>query len=267
MSIVDEIPTEAKLRRDIRRIVFGRKLRCPWCDSPQVRKSEDRWRCKRCRKPFSLTSVTWLRGLKLPLRQFWLLVWAYTNAYAIEDAMKLCGVSHVTVRHWYDKFREHLPQDFELKLDKEVQMDEMFGGQKKKSYAIIGAKQKGTKKIVLRVLPFKSVQRHHASGFINCFVKPNAHLFTDGGGIYQGIDKYCAVDHSSEVHSRFEFELTSEIEGLWGVLRTFIRRTYHHVTSEKIAEYVREFCVRFCHPEYFETPLDLLKNTLTPVPT
>jgi hypothetical protein len=44
------------------------------------------------------------------------------------------------------------------------------------------------------------------------------------------------LKHEYEIHKRFEFKLTSEIEGLWGVFRTFVRRMYHHVTRYKLED-------------------------------
>ena len=68
-------------------------------------------------------------------------------------------------------------------------------------------------------------------------------LHTDGAGIYQGIERWWPVQHRRDIHKKLEFELTSEIEGLFGNLRTFIRRMYHHTTPEKLLEIVSEFCL------------------------
>lgn len=66
--------------------------------------------------------------------------------------------------------------------------------------------------------------------------------------------------------AKWEFELTAEIEGMFGVFRTFIRRMYHHVSQEKFADYVREFCARFSSPELFISPSHFLAKTIRPVP-
>jgi len=65
---------------------------------------------------------------------------------------------------------------------------------------------------------------------------------------------------------KFEFEHTSEIEGTFGNLRTFIRRMYHHTSPEKFPDYVREFCFRFSTPELFESPQLYCEKTLILVP-
>ena len=70
------------------------------------------------------------------------------------------------------------------------------------------------------------------------------------------------VRHKKDVHRKWEFGLTSEIEGMFGNLRTFIRRMYHHTTPKYLPEYVSEFCVRFSSPEIFDSPLTYLEKSL-----
>lgn len=84
--------------------------------------------------------------------------------------------------------------------------------------------------------------------------------------IYKQSEQYWPVEHTKDTHSKFEFEHTSEIEAMFGILRTFIRRMYHHVTPEKFPDYVREFCFRFSNPKMFESPQLYLEKTLILVP-
>jgi transposase-like protein len=108
-NILNQIPKEHQIKRELRHALFGKKLFCPHCGSPQVKKYDNRYRCKQCRKPFSLTLVSWLKGMKLPLQTFWLVLWCWTNKIPIDQAQKACSLSELTVRRWYKKFREHLP--------------------------------------------------------------------------------------------------------------------------------------------------------------
>lgn len=73
--------------------------------------------------------------------------------------------------------------------------------------------------------------------------------------------------NNRDIHKKFEFAHTSEIEGIFGVLRTFIRRMYHHVTADKLPSVVGEFCYRFSHPEIFSSPYEYLLNALRLVST
>lgn len=68
------------------------------------------------------------------------------------------------------------------------------------------------------------------------------------------------------LHQKVEFAHTSEIEGMFGVYRTFVRRMYHHHRSENLQEYMREFCFRFSLLELFNSPLFYLQKSLSLVP-
>jgi hypothetical protein len=106
-----------------------------------------------------------------------------------------------------------------------------------------------------------------AAWFLEENIYPYARLNTDGAAIYKQINKWWPVYHVRDIHKKFEFEHTSEIEGMFAVLRTFIRRMYHHVTVDKLGELVCEFCYRFSHPEMYGSPRYYLENSLYIVTT
>lgn len=261
----NQIPSEAQIRKYLRRIVFGKNMYCPTCKSRDVYASQNRYRCKKCRIRFSLVSHTWLSNLKLPLQQFWMILWCWTTQIPVRQAMGLTELSELTIRHWYDEFRYHLPQDQEV-LEHIVQLDEAYFGGKYGKTLFLG-KEVGARKLAYQIVPGVSPKREHAWWFLQSYTKPHINLHTDGAGIYREIDQWWPVYHSREIHKKWEFELTSEIEGMFGVLRTFIRRMYHHVTPAKLPELACEFCYRFSHPEMFKNPRFYLENTLFIVPT
>ena len=273
MSILHQVPSEAKIKREIKRIVFGKHLFCPYCGSRSIKKYGKRYRCKRCRKPFSLTSVCWLKWMKISLQAFWLLLWCWQKKIAIDQAKGLSGLSEITVRRWYEKFRKHLPKKklIDTRLSGDIQMDEAYRKVRKKdkAYSIIAAKEKAKKgkrkRIALSFQAKNSVNRGEAIDFLAKYVKPESNLFTDGAGIYRKIENWWKVNHQYERHNKWEFALTSEIEGLFGNLFTFIRRMYHHVTREKLPQILIEFWMRFSYPEYFSSPYDYLEAALLPL--
>src|SRR3989344_7737846 len=77
------------------------------------------------------------------------------------------------------------------------------------------------------------------------------------------LGKWWPVKHSRDLHRKFEFQRTSEIEGVFGNYRTFVRRMYHHHRSINLEKYVREFCFRFSSPELFKNPKFYLTKSLT----
>lgn len=203
--------------------------------------------------------------MKLPLKQFWAVLWCFTTQIPISQAMAMAGLSKKAVRYWYFSFRAHLPRD-RILLEAMVQLDEAyFSGFKGR--ALLMAKQKGTRKLAYQVLPHGQPSRLDALLFLKDYVKPGSTLYTDGFTIYAGIDRLFPVTHLVDQHKDWQYSGTSEIEGIFGNLRTFIRRMYHHVTVEKLADIVSEFCCRFSHPEIFKNPRCFLQNTLYLVPT
>lgn len=69
MYTLKQIPSETKIKKHLKHIIFGKNMFCPECSSRKVWRSEDRYRCPDCRIRFSLLSHTWLRDMKLPLEQ------------------------------------------------------------------------------------------------------------------------------------------------------------------------------------------------------
>lgn len=261
IALLNQIPSEAKIRKQIRKILFGKNLQCPHCRTRKIKASENRYWCSRCRKHFSLFSGTWLSGMKLNLRTFYALLWCWTQAIPVLQSQKLCHVGEEAVRHWFREFRLHLPA-FEPILEGKVQMDEAYF----KDLSLLLAKQIGTKKLAHQVIFKNSVNKAEAAQFVFQSIQPKSQLHTDGSKIYKDIRQWWQVRHKVDIHKKFQFGLTSEIEGMFGNLRTFIRRMYHHVTPEYLPEYVSEFCIRFSSPEIFISPNTYLSKTLKPVP-
>lgn len=270
-SILEQVPSTQTLRTHLKRLVFpddGRP-QCPQCGSRQARsiKRAERWRCRRCRHPFSIKSCcSFLKHSKLSLETIWLLVWCWQEEIPRGQTADLCGVSAVTAYSWFEKMRANIPKGRADVLlgdeTDEVACDEMFIG----DTAVIGAKEKGTKNLKLRVLDSPDPHKGHAVTFLTRWVATETTVCTDGSGIYRGIGDYHRITHEYERHNQFEFSLTAEIEGVWANFRTFVRRMYHHVTTDKLPAILREFALRFSQDRIFRSPRDYFTVCLTPKP-
>lgn len=267
MSTILSLPSEKRIKQKICRQIFGSTslVKCPYCQKTGCIRRNEKFQCKRCGKAWSLTSLTWMKGMKLSFRQFWALLWTYTNKVPIDQTKRLLKISRPTIYRWYKLFRDNLPEQEDVRLEGIVQIDEAYFGGRKKGVAIVAAKERGSHKVAAIVIPASSVQRTDITPFLRQHVAPGSRLWSDGAAIYRGIAKHWPVDHDYDVHRKGEFGKTSEIEGFWGCLRTFIRRMYHHVTVQKLPEMLKEYQCRLMHPEIFRSPADFLDKTLTTV--
>lgn len=260
----ENIPSETQIKKFLKKVLFGEHISCPLRKHYEVLSRQKRYFCKKCRIRFSLLSHTWLSGMRISLKLFWLVLFCWTNQVPVKQTRKFSGLSEKSVRHFFDLFRNHLPKDQEI-LEHIVQLDEAYFGRFGKIALIMG-KQVGTKRLAYRIL-FDNPSKIDAINFVKTYVKQNTKLNTDASVIYRKIDKHLPIRHDFDIHKRFEFTNTSEIEGMFGVLRTFIRRMYHHTTTDKFPEYMCEFYYRFCRPEMFKSPYEYLLKTLSLVPT
>lgn len=257
MYQLNQVPSETQIKKYLRRILFGKNVFCPECRSRLIVKYENRFRCRKCRLKFTLISHTWLSGMKLSLQKFWLILWCYVEQVPVRQAVSLTELSVPAIRRWYSRFRSNLPEN-EVILERIVQLDEAFF----KKLSLMMAKQQGTRKLAYKIFNTNIVDRPMTFDFLKQYVRPKSRLRTDGAGCYRGIQKWWPIRHEYELHRKFEFEYTSEIEGMFGVLRTFIRRMYHHTTPKYLPKYVGEFCLRFSSPEIFSSPLNYMEKTL-----
>jgi len=258
------IPTEKKIIKHLKQIIFGKRIKCLCCNSRKLiwYEQEKRWFCKKCRKKFSLKSVSWLKNMKLSYNELWLLIDCWQTKLNIQQAINKAHLSERTIRHWYDKFRSNLPK-LNLYLKGEIEVDELYFSRKA---GVMGALERKSGKPVLWVPPGRP-DKHYTKVFLDSVVHPDSHIYTDGSPFYFDVCKWGFKGHSSENHSKFEFGKTSRMEGIWGVFRTFIRRMYHHIWIKNASKYVTEFNVRFCHKEIFNNPLNYLKKCSLVVPT
>lgn len=259
-----DIPSEAKIKKFIKSILFGKNVFCPECKSRLVVRYEERFRCKKCRCKFSLLSHTWLSNTKISYLELWTVIWCFTAQIPVKQAVMVSGLSKKGIVYWYQTFRNNLPKEKSV-LEAIVQLDEAyFGGFKGK--CLLMAKQKGERKLAYKILD-NDPSKLDAINFIKENIKPNTTLCTDGYVIYKNIERFYPVNHIVDIHKKWEFSKTSEIEGVFGNLRTFIRRMYHHVTPKNLENIVSEFSFRFTHPEIFKNPRIFLQITLCLVPT
>lgn len=256
-------PTQTQITKLLRRHLFGRNIFCPECKSYAVLRYQMRYRCRRCGLRFSLLSHTWLRHCRLEIPTLWYLLFCFIHAVPVKQAMKFTHLSEKGVRHWYDEFRKQLFQ-IDAKLKGVVQVDEVYlGGWRGK--AVIAGKEIQSKEVRFHICESYEPHATDVYEFFEKYITPESVICTDSSPLYPRICRMFSCFHQKEIHAKFEFQVTSEVEGCFGNLRTFIRRMYHHVTVKKLPEYLMEFQYRFSRKIYFSSVDQFLLKTLRPL--
>ena len=133
-----------------------------------------------------------------------------------------------------------------------VEVDETYVGGKKKpglpgrgavgKAVVAGAKQRGTGKVVARVVPNTRKQTLHA--FIAEHVDPSANVYTDELRSYTGIpNPHHTVNHGAREYVR-DMAHTNGIESFWSMLKRAYDGTFHWFRHKHLDRYVTEFASR-----------------------
>jgi transposase-like protein len=176
LNTILSLPPERTIKAKVCRILFGGTslVQCPHCSRTGCVRRDERFQCRRCGMAWSLTSLTWMKGMKLSWQRFWGLLWAYTHKIPIDQTQRLLKISRPTIYRWFDLFRTHLPDLEDVRLEGAVQIDEAYFGGRKKGVAVVGAKQKGTSKVAAVIIPASSVDRTDITPFLRQYVVPGS---------------------------------------------------------------------------------------------
>ena len=263
MHILDQVPSEAKIRRFVRKLLFGQRMRCPNCASADVRRIECRFYCRKCRKKFSLISHSWLSGMKLSWSQFWVLLVCWQSQHTLTSACELAGVSIPTARRWYRRFQYHLPYKQNQRFSKAVEVDEAFVGRRRhgNQRIILGALERHTGRIALKVTNNRTQET--TDTFLLDHIETTTTVFTDGWNGYNGIDHFFGYTHKTCNHSKYIFGPTNRIEATWSAFKRWIRRCWQQVRAHYLADFVREFEARVNEPNLFKSPENFLTKSLS----
>jgi len=253
--------SEAKIQAQIRKKVFNQHIRCPKCQRRYQKLVDNRYWCGKCRLKFSLKSCLVFKGSKLTLVTLWRLLECYLTPISISQAVNMCGLSEVTVRRWYRKFANLLPEE-QVKLSGIVEIDEAFIGRQKyqNQTIVIGAIERKTGQVVLKAIP--SREQGETDRFILSTVKSYSMVYTDSYAGYDHLPEFFGYGHETVNHSIGSFGLTNRIENTWMRLRNYIRKTVARAWKEHLPRILKEFTARNNHKDWFTSPINFL--TLVP---
>ena len=217
------------------------------------------YRCRECRKRFSVRSKTVMAESKLGYQVWLLAIYLLTTGIKGTSSMKLhrdLGVTQKTAWHLAHRIRA-MWQRRDVFSSGPVEADETYiGGKEANKHEsrklklgrgtigktpVTGVKDRTTKEVRAQVT--QPVNRATVQEFVEEHVDPDAMLYTDESSAYDGWPNREAVRHSVGEYVQ-EQAHTNGIESFWALLKRGYYGTYHKMSDKHLSRYIGEFAGR-----------------------
>ena len=216
-EFMEQVPTEEAAAAFFEEQRWDGKPACPYCGSLSVARCTRPmpYRCRDCRKHFSVRTGTYMENSRIPVRK-WLfaLYFMHTARKGVSSIQlgKMLGVTQKTAWFLLHRLRESMQN--EAALSGIVEVDETYvGGSDKNRHAnkkyrqgpgsgktaVFGMRERGGKVIAF---PIPSADRETLHGAIAANVTQNSTIFSDDWRAYRGLEGYW---HAWVRHSRKEY--------------------------------------------------------------
>ena len=238
-------------------------VQCPNCGSWRVQSGTAHktmpYRCRECRKRFSVRSKTVMAASNLGFQVWILAIYLLTTGIKGTSSMKLhrdLGVTQKTAWHLSHRIRA-MWQAGDFLLSGPVEADETYiGGKETNKHEsrklklgrgtigktpVTGVKDRGTKEV--RVQVTQPVNRATVQEFVEDHVSPDATLYTDESSAYDGLPNHETVRHSVGEYVQDQAH-TNGVESFWALLKRGYYGTYHKMSDKHLSRYIGEFAGR-----------------------
>jgi transposase-like protein len=226
------------------------------------------WKCKDCRKQFSVTTGTVFHGSKVSLR-IWLFVFfemcANKNGIAAREIARKYGVAPKTAWFMTQRIREAMANDHSGKLSGNIIMDETYVGGKPenwhkndprraKSGYNTARKMAAVALISEETGEIRTKAVTNVTGtVIQTMVRENVHtgetiLHSDSAPLYKTISKemraHHVVNHNAGQYVTELSNGTNKAENFFSQLKRSIDGTHHCISHKHLQRYLTEFAFR-----------------------
>ena len=261
MDVVKMFDTEEKAEAWFVEQRWPDGVTCPSCRSHEVSPRPSRkpqpFRCRACRKDFSVKTGTVLHSSNIPLSKWAIGFYLFMTNLKGVSSMKLhrdLGVSQKSAWHMAHRIREALATTGG-KFAGPVEADETYIGgkeankhERKKLKAgrgavgktpVAGVKDRETNQVRTEVVAHTN--KATLQEFVVRHTEPTATVYTDEAPAYRGLPReHEAVAHSAGDYVR-NMAHTNGLESHWALFKRGIDGTYHHISVKHLPRYSNEF--------------------------
>ncbi|MYC70326.1 MAG: IS1595 family transposase [Gemmatimonadetes bacterium] len=236
---------------------------CPHCGSWRIQSGTAHktmpYRCRECRRWFSVRTKTVMAESKLGFQVWILAIYLLTTGIKGTSSMKLhrdLGVTQKTAWHLAHRIRA-MWQAGDFRLSGPVEADETYIGGKETNkhesrklkagrgtigkIPVAGIKDRATKEVRAQIT--QPANKENLQRFVEEHREPDAMLYTDEHYGYDGLPNHETVRHSVGEYVE-EQAHTNGIESFWALLKRGYYGTYHKMSEKHLARYIGEFAGR-----------------------